>query len=65
MGNMQGLESARYASSAQCARLLVAAGGVRALYYGLPTRLVRVALEMAITFTAYEHVSPVVDRALG
>ena len=65
MGNMQGLESGRYRSSMACARELVRAGGVASLYFGLATRVVRVVLEMSVTFTLYEQISPVVDRWLG
>lgn len=65
MGNMQGLESGRYRSSWDCGRALVKAGGVRSLYFGLTTRVVRVVVEMSVTFTLYEQVSPIVDRWLG
>jgi len=65
MGNMQGLESGRYTSSWACAKALVRAGGIGSLYFGITTRVVRVILEMSVTFTLYEQVSPVVDRWLG
>ncbi len=65
MGNMQGLESGRYQSGWECLCAIVRAGGVRALYFGLGTRVVRVVVEMALTFTLYERVSPVVDRVLA
>ena len=65
LGNMQGLESGRYASSWECGRALVRAGGVRALYFGLGTRVTRVICEMSLTFALYEHVSHALDRLLG
>jgi len=65
MGNMLGLEAARYRSSLDCARALVRAGGIRALYHGLGTRVVRVVVEIGLTFALYEQISPIVDRWLA
>ena len=64
MGNMQGLESGRYKSSFECGRALVRAGGVRALYHGLGTRVVRVIVEMSLTFCLYEQVSFALEQLL-
>ena len=65
MAQAQGLESSRFRNSLSCARELVAAGGVRALFFGLPVRCIRVALEIAIQFSLYEQVSYRMDRLLG
>ena len=65
MAQAQGLESKRFRSSWQCARELVAAGGWRSLYFGLPTRCASVFLEMALQFALYEHVSAALDKRLG
>ena len=42
----------------------VRAGGVGALYYGLGTRVARVIVEMSLTFTLYEQISPIVDSLI-
>ena len=65
MAQAQGLESKKFRGTLQCARDLVAAGGWRSLYFGLPTRCARVFLEMALQFALYEHVSAELDRRLG
>jgi hypothetical protein len=57
MAQAQGLESGKFKNSLSCARALVAAGGVRALYFGLSTRCTRVAFEIGLQFSLYEHVS--------
>ena len=48
-----------------CARDIVRAGGVRALYFGLSTRTARVFCEVGLQFSLYEQISPWLDRALG
>ena len=65
MAQAQGLESARFRNSLQCAREIVAAGGVRALYFGLGPRVVRVMLEVGLQFSLYESIAPWVDRVLA
>ena len=65
MAQAQGLESAKFRSSWHCAREIAAAGGVRALYFGLGPRVIRVTLEVALQFGLYEAVAPVVDRCLS
>jgi solute carrier family 25 citrate transporter 1 len=64
MAQAQGLESGKFQNSFSCARTLVAAGGIRALYFGLPTRCIRVAFELALQFSLYEQVSCQIDRWL-
>ena len=64
MAQAQGLESKKFRNTWHCARELVAAGGWRSLYFGLPTRCCRVFLEMALQFALYEHVSAALDRRL-
>lgn len=51
---LQGEQAAAYGGSGlRCARILYAAGGVRALYVGLYPRMNRVVLETALSFTFY------------
>ena len=54
MAQAQGLESAKFQNSLHCARAIVAAGGYRALYFGLGPRVVRVMLEVGLQFSLYE-----------
>ena len=65
MAQAQGLESAKFRSSWHCAREIAAAGGVRALYFGLGPRVVRVTLEVALQFSLFEAVAPIVDRCFA
>jgi len=64
MAQAQGLESSKFTNTLTCARQLVQHGGWRALYFGLPTRCVRVFLEIGLQFSFYEQVSPLLDRLL-
>ena len=65
MAQAQGLESAKFRNTFACARDIVRAGGVRALYFGLSTRTARVFCEVGLQFSLYEQISPWLDRALG
>ena len=65
MAQAQGLESARFRNSWACAREICSAGGVRALYFGLGPRVVRVCLEIGLQFGLYEAISPWIDRMLS
>ena len=65
MAQAQGLESHRFKNSLAAAREIIRAGGVRALYFGLAPRVVRVVLEVAMQFSLYEAISPWLDRTLG
>ena len=51
--------------SLACARALVAAGGLRALFFGLGPRVVRVTIEVGLQFSLYEAVAPWLDRILA
>ena len=65
MAQAQGLESHRFRNSLHCAREIVAAGGVRALYFGVGPRVVRVMIEVGLQFSLYEAIAPRIDRLLG
>ena len=64
MAQAQGLESARFRNSLHCAREIVATGGVRALYFGLGPRCLRVCAEVGLQFSLFEQISPLFDRWL-
>jgi len=59
--NMMGLDAGRYASSLDCARAIVRADGVTALWNGGGPRVVRVFLEVGLQFALFEQVSRLVD----
>ena len=51
---MQGLESARYKNTFDCARQILVNEGPRAFYKGTIPRMSRVCLDVAITFMIYD-----------
>jgi len=59
---MQGLDAAKYTSSLQCLRELIANEGILALYKGVGPRLSRVCCEVAITMTLYGEVVKLLNR---
>ena len=67
MAAMQGLEAEtfRKLGLVGTTRVLVEAGGVRCLYYGLVPRLARVTLEVALQFTLFEQIGSRLDAWLS
>ena len=59
MAMMQGLESEKFRRMGLlgCGRALVHAGGVRCLFHGMTSRLLRVSLEVALQFSLFEQVN--------
>ena len=60
--NMMGLDRGAYRSSLDCARAIVKADGVRALWNGGGPRVVRVFFEVGLQFALFGEVSKLVDK---
>lgn len=59
---MQGLDSAQYSSSLQCARDMLKNEGISAFYKGMAPRLARVTCEVAITMSLYGEVVKMLNK---
>eukprot|EP00904_Undaria_pinnatifida_P004440 jgi/Undpi1/13998/HiC_scaffold_9.g03649.m1 len=62
--NLQGLAAAKYSSSLDCARQIVASSGVAGLFRGLTPRVSRVGLEVGLQFTLYDTICRFMDNNL-
>ena len=60
--NMMGLEAKEFTSSFACARQIVAAGGVRALFFGVGPRACRVFIEVGLQFTLFDRIGRLLER---
>ena len=58
---MQGLEAARYTSTWDCAKQIMAKEGPQGFYKGVTPRLVRVCLDVTIIMVLYEEINKVLD----
>lgn len=58
--NMMGLDAAKYASAFDCARAIIRADGVWALWNGVAPRTGRVFVEVGLQFTLFEQISRLV-----
>lgn len=59
---MQGLDAKKYANSWDCALKLWKEGGLPAFYKGTLPRLLRVCLDVGITFTIYDSIMELFDK---
>ncbi len=61
--NMQGLDAHKYKGPLDCAGQIWRSEGVRGFYKGAIPRMTRVVLDVALTFTLYENIKQVLDKA--
>jgi solute carrier family 25 citrate transporter 1 len=59
---MQGLDAHRFNGLADCCRQIYAQEGFLGFYAGLLPRLSRVVLDVAITFTLFEHIKNLLNK---
>jgi len=60
--NMQGLEANKYSGFMDCMRQLYRDGGIRNFYKGCGPRVLRVCGDVAIVFTAYDHLVVMLNK---
>ena len=59
---MQGLDAKKYKSSLDCFMSIAKHDGLRGFYKGAETRMARVVLDVAITFTLVEQITLLLDK---
>ena len=62
--NMQGLDAHKFKGPIDCAAHIAKTEGLRGFYKGAIPRMARVVLDVAITFTLYEHIQNLMDGLL-
>ena len=61
--NMQGLDAHKYKGPLDCATQIWKHEGIRGFYKGAIPRMARVVLDVALTFTLYENIKIMLDKA--
>ena len=61
--NMQGLDAHKYTGPVDCAKQIWRQEGIRGFYKGAIPRMTRVVLDVALTFTLYENIKIMLDKA--
>ena len=62
--NMQSLDAQKFKGPMDCASHIYRTEGVRGFYKGAVPRMTRVVLDVALTFTLYEHIKHLLDSVL-
>lgn len=62
--NMQGLDAAKFKGPFDCAAQIWRNEGIRGFYKGAIPRMTRVVLDVALTFTLYEHIKDLMDKVM-
>mmetsp|Transcript_4911 Transcript_4911/g.7402 ORF Transcript_4911/g.7402 Transcript_4911/m.7402 type:complete len:313 (+) Transcript_4911:50-988(+) len=60
--NLQGLEAKKYGGTLNCIKMIAKEHGIKGFYSGCGARLSRVVLDVAITFTLFEHIRNLMDK---
>ena len=60
--NLQGLEAQKYGGTINCIKHIAKHEGFRGFYKGMGARLSRVVLDVAITFTLFEHIKNILNK---